>query len=94
MKYRRVKLFKQNTTTYLQYRINCDLINFCEKQSNWLEVFEEKFEAKMHWYQEEYEDEDEDLMFSPAILARRASESWIVAPPVEVHVAQKFENHL
>lgn len=41
----------------------------------------------MRWYQEEeYEDEEEDLMFSPAILARRASESWIIAPPVEVHV--------
>lgn len=39
----------------------------------------------MSWYQEEdYEDEEEDLMFSPALLARRASESWIVAPPVEV----------
>lgn len=41
----------------------------------------------MQWYQEdEYEDEEEDLMFSPALLARRASESWIVAPPVEVHI--------
>lgn len=40
----------------------------------------------MHWYQgDEYEDEEEDLMFSPALLARRASESWIVAPPVEVY---------
>lgn len=40
----------------------------------------------MHWYQEEeYEDDEEDLMFSPALLARRASESWIVAPPVEVY---------
>lgn len=36
----------------------------------------------MRWYQEE-EDED-DLMFSPALLARRASESWIETPPVEV----------
>ncbi|XP_055682035.1 uncharacterized protein LOC129789307 isoform X4 [Lutzomyia longipalpis] len=36
----------------------------------------------MRWYQDE-EEEEEDLMFSPAILARRASESWIVAPPVE-----------
>lgn len=35
------------------------------------------------WYQGE-EDEDEDLMCSPAILARRASESWINVPPVEV----------
>lgn len=37
----------------------------------------------MRWYQEE-DEEEEDIMFSPAILARRASESWIVAPPVEV----------
>lgn len=37
----------------------------------------------MNWYQED-DDEEEDLMFSPALLARRASESWIVAPPVEV----------
>ncbi|XP_063617682.1 uncharacterized protein LOC134790707 [Cydia splendana] len=35
------------------------------------------------WYQGE-EDEDEDLMCSPAILARRASESWINVPPVEM----------
>lgn len=41
---------------------------------------------RMRWYNEdEYEDEEEDLMFSPALLARRASESWIIAPPVEVH---------
>lgn len=41
----------------------------------------------MNWYQdEEYEDEEEDLMFSPALLARRASESWIVAPPIEVFI--------
>lgn len=39
----------------------------------------------MNWYQDTYEDEEEeDLMFSPALLARRASESWIIAPPVEV----------
>lgn len=38
----------------------------------------------MDWYPEE---DEEDLMFSPALLARRASESWIVEPPVEVHVA-------
>lgn len=35
------------------------------------------------WYQAD-EEEDEDLMCSPAILARRASESWINVPPVEV----------
>lgn len=34
------------------------------------------------WYQED--EEEEDLMFSPALLARRASESWIDSPPVEV----------
>jgi len=36
------------------------------------------------WYQQAEEDEQEDLMFSPALMARRASESWITAPPVEV----------
>lgn len=42
----------------------------------------------MQWYQEdEYENEEEDLMFSPALLARRASESWIIAPPVEVYIS-------
>ncbi|XP_050670005.1 uncharacterized protein LOC126968896 isoform X3 [Leptidea sinapis] len=35
------------------------------------------------WYQVD-EEEDEDLMCSPAILARRASESWINVPPVEM----------
>lgn len=43
----------------------------------------------MNWYQEE-EDDEEDLMFSPALLARRASESWIVAPPVEVNTKYKM----
>lgn len=38
----------------------------------------------MNWYQEEPDEDEEDLMFSPALLARRASESWIIAPPVEV----------
>ncbi|XP_036343958.1 uncharacterized protein LOC118753193 [Rhagoletis pomonella] len=33
----------------------------------------------MEWYP----DEDEELMYSPALLARRASESWIVDPPIE-----------
>lgn len=37
----------------------------------------------MRWYQDE-EEEEEDLMFSPALLARRASESWIDSPPFEV----------
>lgn len=35
----------------------------------------------MDWYPEE---EEEELMYSPALLARRASESWIVEPPVEI----------
>lgn len=30
------------------------------------------------------EEEEEDLMFSPALMARRASESWINTPPIEV----------
>ncbi|XP_054256920.1 uncharacterized protein LOC128999804 [Macrosteles quadrilineatus] len=29
------------------------------------------------------DEEEEDLMFSPALMARRASESWITAPPIE-----------
>lgn len=37
----------------------------------------------MEWYPDE---DEEDLMFSPALLARRASESWIVEPPVEVNI--------
>ncbi|XP_055382072.1 uncharacterized protein LOC129612482 [Condylostylus longicornis] len=35
----------------------------------------------MEWYPED--EEEEELQFSPALLARRASESWIIAPPVE-----------
>ncbi|XP_014095861.1 uncharacterized protein [Bactrocera oleae] len=35
----------------------------------------------MEWYPEE---DEEELMYSPALLARRASESWIVEPPVEI----------
>nr|XP_015835982.1 PREDICTED: uncharacterized protein LOC107397999 isoform X2 [Tribolium castaneum] len=35
----------------------------------------------MLWYQDD--DEEENLMFSPALMARRASESWIDTPPVE-----------
>uniref|UniRef100_A0A1B6CE10 Junctophilin n=1 Tax=Clastoptera arizonana TaxID=38151 RepID=A0A1B6CE10_9HEMI len=34
------------------------------------------------WSTEDYE-EEEDLLFSPALMARRASESWITAPPIE-----------
>ncbi|XP_052131360.1 uncharacterized protein LOC127751613 [Frankliniella occidentalis] len=33
------------------------------------------------WYVED--DEEEDLQFSPALMARRASESWITTAPVE-----------
>lgn len=40
------------------------------------------YSKRMRWYQEE--DDEDDLMFSPALLARRASESWIESPPVEV----------
>lgn len=39
----------------------------------------------MLWYQEE--DDEEDLMFSPALMARRASESWIDTAPVEVKLS-------
>lgn len=46
----------------------------------------------MHWYQDEEEEED-DLMFSPALLARRASESWIDSAPVEVD-SQVFKSNL
>lgn len=41
-------------------------------------------EVKMHWYQPDEEEEEADLMFSPALLARRASESWIDSAPIEV----------
>ncbi|XP_023312516.1 uncharacterized protein LOC111692665, partial [Anoplophora glabripennis] len=41
----------------------------------------------MLWYQGD-DDDEEDLMFSPALLARRASESWIDTPPVENLVTQ------
>lgn len=36
----------------------------------------------MMWYQGD--DEEEDLLFSPALMARRASESWIDTPPAQV----------
>ncbi|XP_018402503.1 PREDICTED: uncharacterized protein LOC108779569 [Cyphomyrmex costatus] len=36
----------------------------------------------MFWI--ETDEEEEALLCSPALMARRASESWIVAPPVEV----------
>lgn len=41
----------------------------------------------MLWHQNNDEDdEEEDLMYSPALMARRASESWIDTPPVEVEL--------
>lgn len=43
----------------------------------------------MHWYQDG-EEEEEDLMFSPALLARRASESWIDSAPIEVAKCIRF----
>lgn len=39
--------------------------------------------VEMLWYQGD-DDEEEDLLYSPALLARRASESWIDTPPIEV----------
>lgn len=39
----------------------------------------------MFWI--EADEEEEALLCSPALMARRASESWIVAPPVEVRGA-------
>lgn len=33
----------------------------------------------MEWFPEE---DEEDLLYSPALLARRASESWIIEKPV------------
>lgn len=50
--------------------------------------------VKMLWYQND-DDEEEDLMYSPALMARRASESWIDTPPVEVVVpiiSMKYNN--
>lgn len=41
----------------------------------------------MHWYQGDEEEEEADLMFSPALLARRASESWIDSAPIEVFLS-------
>lgn len=32
------------------------------------------------------DEEEEDLLFSPALMARRASESWINTPPIEVNI--------
>ena len=38
----------------------------------------------MHWYQGDDDEDENDLMYSPALLARRASESWIDSAPIEV----------
>lgn len=43
----------------------------------------------MHWYQGDEEEDEADLMFSPALLARRASESWIDSAPIEVENEKK-----
>lgn len=37
------------------------------------------------FYQEE--EEEEDVLFSPALMARRASESWIPTPPPVLDVS-------
>ncbi|XP_025408004.1 uncharacterized protein LOC112679204 [Sipha flava] len=38
----------------------------------------------MSWFfSTDDDDEDESLLFSPALMARRASESWIDTPPIE-----------
>lgn len=47
----------------------------------------------MNWYQDE-EEEEEDLMFSPALLARRASESWIDSAPIEVSLLSANFSHV
>ena len=46
----------------------------------------------MFWI--ETDEEEEALLCSPALMARRASESWIVAPPVEVREANSRSNIL
>lgn len=44
------------------------------------------------------DDEDENLLFSPALMARRASESWIDTAPIEVPYyitfVQKFKDFI
>lgn len=47
----------------------------------------------MEWFPEE---DEEDLLYSPALLARRASESWIIEKPVPEVTAiqlQWLHNH-
>lgn len=56
----------------------------CETNLDYRIAFVNVFVVAMNWYQDFEDEDEEDLMFSPALLARRASESWIVAPPNEV----------
>lgn len=44
--------------------------------------------CEMLWNNDD--DDEEDLMYSPALMARRASESWIDTPPVEVDVCSSW----
>lgn len=57
-----------------------NIFEFVTRKTNNIESF---LSFRMHWYQDE-EEEEADLMFSPALLARRASESWIDSAPIEV----------
>ena len=41
----------------------------------------------MMFWSSEPDEEEEALLCSPALMARRASESWIDAPPVEVRAS-------
>jgi hypothetical protein len=38
----------------------------------------------MFWVGSEEDEEEQNLLFSPALMSRRASESWIDTPPIEV----------
>lgn len=51
--------------------------------------FLEKFGGEKMFWSETTDEEEEALLCSPALMARRASESWIVAPPAEVWI-EKF----
>ncbi|KAI5737661.1 hypothetical protein M8J76_015526 [Diaphorina citri] len=37
----------------------------------------------MFWVGSEEDEEEQNLLFSPALMSRRASESWIDTPPIE-----------
>ncbi|XP_060518955.1 uncharacterized protein LOC132697444 isoform X4 [Cylas formicarius] len=41
----------------------------------------------MFWFNND--EDEEDVLFSPALMARRASESWIDTPPIETIVNQQ-----